>query len=549
MKKRILALTLGLMMCLTSCQLFPDFKETSETQPASESLKSTEDSSVSQKPTEESFQQNESEVPPIEDAKQLTDTDLPDKSTRLTLTYASYDRLGLENVASGSLGALFDGNINSRLCYAPSNAVNCYNVAKLESASVIASVKLFCAAGYQRNVGLELQASVDGGSYVTLYTLTEADCTLLQDAPLVVEINDQTKYLYFRVYHRTSNLGYDLNEVELYAGAEPTVMAYERVTTSYITFDDGNGNKNTEYIFGDGAGAAGNEDTVRKMWNGVHTLTDYCYYYNWNNEGSWASASLGKATVIGKIVLSTNWKQSCNIGTAIQASVDGITWKTLYTLSDADGDFVVGNNSWKLKLLEIKISDTTAYSYIRVCDTTGTGFCFTEVEVYGLTEVVPTVPVDLTYLEYGALGTISTDYNFYGTDRAETEIKYMWDGIVDNTYTYFMTWGTIANGTAYSTAKTDAPTVIEKIVLVASDRHDKNVGVQIQASVDGENWDVLYTVGAGDGDFVVLNAGTLKYLEFAVSSDTAYNYIRVKDSVGGGFAFAEVQVHTAKNTQ
>ncbi len=548
MKKRILALALGMMMLLTSCELLPNSKETSDTLPSAESLTSAEDTSVTQPPTEESTQQNDSQTPPVEEVKRLTDTDLPDKSTRLTLTYDSYDRLGLENVASGSLGALFDGNINSRLCYAPTDTVSCYNAAKLESPSVIGFVKLFCAAGYQRNVGLELQASADGNSYTTLYILTEEDIVLLRQEPLVVEIKDSGKYLYFRVYHRESDLGYDLNEVELYEGEEPPTTAFERVTASYLTVDDGTGNKNLSNVFGDGSEAAGNEDTVRKMWNGVHALTDYCYYKN-TNAGSWSSASLGKSTVIGKIVVSSNWKQSCNIGTAIQASVDGTTWKTLYTISEADGDFVVGNNLWKLKTLEIKISDTTAYSYIRVCDTTGSGFCFTEVEVFGLVEVVPTVPVDLTYLEHGASGTIVTDYNFYGTDRAESEIAYMWDGVVDGTHAYFMTWGNTANGTAYSTAKTDAPTVIEKIVLAVSNRHDKNVGVQIQASVDGESWDVLYTIGVGDGDFLVLNAGTLKYLEFAVSSDTAYNYIRVKDSAGGGFSFAEVQVHTAKDAQ
>lgn len=543
MKKRILALTLCLMMFLTSCDLLPKSNDTGETHPSAESLTSAEDTSVTQAPTEESTDQSDPKTPPVEEVKTLTDTDLPDKSTRLALTYDSYDRLGLENVGSGSLGSLYDGNINTRLCYAPTKAVNAYNTAKLASASVIGAVKLFCAAGYQRNAGLELQASADGSSYTTLYTLTEEDVALLEQAPLVVEFKDSGKYLYFRVYHRESDLGYDLNEVELYEGEEPPATAWERVTASYVTVDDGTGNKNLSNVFGDGAGSAANEDTVRKMWNGVHSVYDYCYYKN-ANAGSWSSASFGKPTVIGKIVLSTNWKQSCNVGTAIQASVDGNSWKTLYTISEADSDFVVGNNLWKLKMLEIKISDTTAYQYIRVYDTAGNGFCFTEVEVFGLVEVVSTETVPLTYLEHGASGTIVNDYNFYGTDRAETEIKYMWDGTVDETHTYFMTWGT-ANGTAYSMAKTDAPTVIEKIVLAVSNRHDKNVGVQIQASADGENWDVLYTVGVGDGDFVVLNAGTLKYLEFAVSSDTAYSYVRVKDSGTGGFSFAEVQVHTA----
>ena len=165
----------------------------------------------------------------------------------------------------------------------------------------------------------------------------------------------------------------------------PVTKNYELVDATYITFDDGTGNKTLDYIYGTES-TKGKEDALKWIWDGK-TDTNYCNYLPNNNaSGAWTSASLPQNTVIGKIVLATIWQPANNIGTAIEASVDGETWVTLYTLSAADGSFVQGKNEWVLKTFEILVNDSTAYNYIRVHDTAGGGFCLSEVEVYAISE-------------------------------------------------------------------------------------------------------------------------------------------------------------------
>lgn len=367
MKKRFGVLLIGLLLLLSACT--HPVQEPERTEPPSETVAEST-----------TGHDTASDAPKEEPVKKLTDTDTPDKAKKLVLAYHSYDRLGLQ-YATGALGALYDGDINSRLSFFTPDTATSFNTAKLEAEKVIEAVKLFCAANYERNIGLELQASVDGKTFVTLYTLTEADADRLKEEPLVVEIRDSTAYLYFRVYHKNSDSGYDLNEVELYGG-DRKIPTYQRVYASYLDFGDGKGGQDTKYIFGD---KAGTEDGVRLIWDGV-TDTTYCNFFNWETAGSYSTAKFAEPTVIGKVVLATIWMPAYNLGTAVQASVDGETWITLYVVSENDGDFAEGEREWKLKTLEIAVEDSTAYNYIRIFDTAGKGYCLAEVEIYSISE-------------------------------------------------------------------------------------------------------------------------------------------------------------------
>lgn len=318
--------------------------------------------------------------------KTLTDTDTPDKANKLTLTYDSYDKLGLE-YAEGAMGALYDGDINTRLSYYAPKVSTTYNVARLDRERQIRYIKLFCSTNYERNVGVELQLSVDGIDYITVHTLTSEDTDVMKDMPLIIEVNDLVRYRYFRIYHEESEMGYDLNEVELYEEANPRV--YERVVATYHDFGDGKGGQDLSAVYGTES-TKGTLDGIKLMWDGV-TDTTYCNYSP-SNTGSWSSAKLAEPTVLGKFILSTIWQPANNIGTSIQASVDGTEWTTLYTLSTVDGSFVEGVGEWKLETLEVIVEDTTAYNYVRVYDGAGKGYCFAEVEVYKLVSSSANVP-------------------------------------------------------------------------------------------------------------------------------------------------------------
>lgn len=159
---------------------------------------------------------------------------------------------------------------------------------------------------------------------------------------------------------------------------EIPVTNYERVTVTYEDFGDGKGGQDLSAVYGTEA-TKGTLDGIKLMWDGK-TDTTYTNYAP-NNAESWTSATFEEATVIGKIVLSTIWNPTANIGTAIQA-YDGNEWVTLYTISAKDGSFAEGKNEWKLEKLELTVDDSREFTKIRVYDTAGGGFCFAEVEVY-----------------------------------------------------------------------------------------------------------------------------------------------------------------------
>ena len=335
----------------------------------------------------------------------------------------------------------------------------------------------------------------------------------------------------------------------IYKGAEQWKESYilndKPVETNYLTFDDGTGEKDLQYIMGDGDGANGNEETLKKIWNGVKGSSDYSFYYNWDNAGSWCSAYFDEPTVIGKLVLSTAWKPWACKNVAIQASVTGNEgdWVTLYTIDLDDFDYT--DKKWAEQTLEVPISDTTAYNYIRVYDTYGQGFCFTEVEVFAMEKIVPSELADANYQTFDdgngnkTLKYIYGDGN--GANANEETLKKIWNGVTGiNEYAFYYNWD---NAGSWCSASFDEPTVIQKLVLSTGWKSWSCVGVAIQASVNGNDWETLYTIA--NGDF----SGTDKKwaeetLEIAISDTTAYNYIRVYDTTGNGFCFTEIQVYT-----
>ncbi len=152
--------------------------------------------------------------------------------------------------------------------------------------------------------------------------------------------------------------------------------------------------------------------------------------------------------------------------------------------------------------------------------------------------------VDVDYHDYRNSAGQKNPSDVYGTkQKTEDAYKLIWDGKTDTTYCN--QWSGANAPGAWTSAKFKTATVINKIVLATIWAPTANLGVKVQASVNGTNWTTLYTVSAADGSFVEgVQEWKLEKLPINVNDSTAYNYIRVYDSVGGGYCLAEVEVYS-----
>lgn len=548
MKKILIAILLGASLLLSACNGAVDPAQNSDSATDTATGAPTETPTTAPEPPEPT---------PAEEVKTLTDTDTPDKSKKLTLSYDSYDRLGLQ-YATGALGNLYDGDINTRLSFYTPDQATSFNVAKLDGAKVIEAVKLFCAIHYERNIGVALQASVDGAAYTTLYTLTAGDAEAMKNGPLVVAVQDSTAYRYFRIYHQDSDTGYDLNEVELYGG-DPNQSYFGELIRVTPTFEgaDAIGSK---YIYGT---KPGDPEGFTYLWDN-DDATRICYF-TWDGGTSFNTAKFAKPTVIAKLRLASNANIARNEGLQIRASVDGEAWTVLYTVTAEDIAELTANKAFEILMPE----NDTAYRYIQVYhENSKTGYDLTSLDVYSGKNFMD--PEDIPDVEPGD-GTddpgtnvrykrINASYLGFGDGNGGTELKYaygpqaykqteacvklLWDGIVSgDSYINYYNW---ENSGSWCSASLPGETVLGKITLTSYGHHYRNKGVAIQASVDGENWVTLYTVSEADAAFVEGSAAdwTMRTLDITITDPTAYSYVRVLDTTGGGYCLAEVELYT-----
>ena len=540
MKLRILALVLCLIMLLAACD--KNVAEDSDT--ATEAI-ATDTVTVDDKKDDGDGKDGGEE--PAEEVKTLVDTDTPDKSQKLTLAYEAFDKLNLK-YATGALGALYDGDINSRLKYAPDKTATTYNTAKIASPAVITAVKVFCAAGYDRNVGVELQASLDGVEFKTLYTLTSADVEALKNGPVVIEVTDTAKYAYFRVYHKEAS-GYDLTEVELYGNNNSYANDYFGNFVAVMPVFEAADTLGSKYIYGS---KTGDPEGFKLLWD-KDDSSRICYY-TWDGGTSFNTAKFEKATVIAKVRLYSDNNYTRNEGLQIRASQNGTDWTTLYTVTAEDVAMFQATKVTEIVMPE----DGTPYWFIQIChENSKMGYDLNSLDVFtgskfenageGVTPPPVTVKykkVSATLVEWGdGKGGQETKY-IYGDAGAGNVagLNYVFDGVTDTKYVQYFNYD---NAGSYITAKFSEATVISKITLATIWMPERNLGTAIQVSVDGKEWVTLYTVSEADGSFASgANEWKLETLEIAVEDTTAYNYIRAYDTKGNGYCFAEIEIYT-----
>lgn len=137
--------------------------------------------------------------------------------------------------------------------------------------------------------------------------------------------------------------------------------------------------------------------------------------------------------------------------------------------------------------------------------------------------------------------------NYENVDRSDTNAyRYaarLWDGRTVNTGEHGGFRHTV---NAYSQAKFTEPTVINRIVLTSSQSQDTNIGLKIEVSVDGVDWEPIHTVTTDDG--VTKKADddywTADTTEIDIENPTEFNHIRViNPNAGKGFCLLEVEVY------
>ncbi len=510
MKKTWICGLLALIILLSACQQ-------NEELPA----EGSEDVSEIESQLEDSSTDGE------DNPKKLTDTDYPDKAQRIKLTFDSYDRLGNKYVDGNGLGALYDGNINTRIGYHTYDTKTSFNAAKFEQGAEVEYIKLFCSENYQYNIGLQLQLSADGSEYTTVYTLTEEDAENLEKGPIVITVNESALYSYFRIYQKDSATGYDLNEVEIYSKRK-LITVQRSLDLEYQSYDG----SSKAYISDENGTSTKTEETFKRLSDG-DTSTAVDYYPFRQASASFAVYKLSSEAKISRIDIYSSSRQDGNEDLQIQGSSDGESWSVLYTVLKKDVDLMTESGSISLDLSAQDMS----VGYIRLYQPTQKrGFCINEMRVYETAEIAES---------YGTVSAKAHDWKATESKflYAGKDLSDVWSGSRISWYPYTKKEEGLNknNGYAYTAAELGEECLIGKIEFVLTTKKEnisRNNGLKIQISMDGKTYTDIYTIspadtnGADNGKFTV-------FLDVPITA----KYIRLYASNGVGMEINKITVH------
>ena len=253
---------------------------------------------------------------------------------------------------------------------------------------------------------LTVKGSADGVNWVTLYTLNKATAKLPAefgsagpDETYTGMMRDEM-YTYVLKYVRVETATGEISEIKLFGYKVDVVGQEIALDTSYVNGKGYTVSRShydppkTDYVFDHIIGADWNKGDVSKPMDGDDTKNSYF------------ALKLEKAVPLTEIAFAarsgeTSWNSLKRFNHIyIEASVDGTNWVTLTTTPDdfalmpdasteAEDDFIINpeNDLTKYTICIYKVSDTTAYQYVRIRsdkDSGGSGWMnFAEINVYG----------------------------------------------------------------------------------------------------------------------------------------------------------------------
>lgn len=156
--------------------------------------------------------------------EELTSANFDEDENRYTRINAQFLDYGAHNqkyVWGDGIHCMWD-NTNQRTCYFPwENLCDAWNAAKLDFPASINKIVIRSSNNHARNLGLKIQVSNDRYTWKTIYILNRFDIQKMTRSSLSIYFSDDTKYLYVRVLHDNSFLGYDIDYIKVYSSISP----------------------------------------------------------------------------------------------------------------------------------------------------------------------------------------------------------------------------------------------------------------------------------------------------------------------------------------
>ena len=274
--------------------------------------------------------------------------------------------------------------------------VGAYTMAKFDEPTQIGRISFVSWYHANLNNAAKVQVSADGEEWKTIYTFSsETDDTYFlvsgwKKRAISVDVADEGYYEYIRVIADEDvdgDNGFSFSDIAVYNKVMLPGLKQVSVTSPEISITQDAGS-NGYY----GTGTNGKTE-ASKAYLFDNDKTTSCCVGVWNST-SWSvyvKGDLGKDTVIKKIELTVNdRREEYNKNVKIQASADGTNWDTLYTITEADADFLVkaqnasGKDTYDVyRTFSFAVNDTTAYRYIRVySENAGNNFALAELKVF-----------------------------------------------------------------------------------------------------------------------------------------------------------------------
>lgn len=364
--------------------------------------------------------------------------------------------------------------------------------------------------------GLTVDASVDGESWVTLYTLPD---TLSDGKVYIYTVNDSTPYLYLRLRQAEKLRGEKLrfrsmlirgiaqsgNGGDLSLIKEETDESVLVTMTAYAVSNTGTGNYAD--VFRDNASS----------WTADPSTEGNPHFL---------MAEMSEPTRITKITVKLWDYNRRPRGTVIQASNDQRTWTDLYTIEDLRQDdkvTVLESGEWT-----VYINDTTEYKYIRLVqreDLAPWNWTLNTVLIYGVTESgMSKLPVSNAGAVTVGVVYNSTCSNYETYSGSINSAASIWNTGDKSTQFTHDEHPSLTSREIYRIAGQFAsPTVIKQINYYSPPAYAARVRTSyFEASIDGVTWVRIGTLPNWSELYRYRGVCTL-----TIDDSTAYSYIRI----------------------
>lgn len=368
-----------------------------------------------------------------------------------------------------------------------------------------------------------IDGSVDGKTWVNLKTLGSS---ITKGKTYTLAVNDETAYLYIRVRqadeHRTEEFRFRNVVIKgvpqsgeggnIANVVEETDTSTLIAMTNYVTSNSGTGD--VADVFRD------NTNT----WTAGASI---------EGAPNYVIATMVKKTEIRRVTVKLWDSNRQPRGTEVQASENGQTWVTLYTIEDLkNGDVTAETGEWTFY-----VNDATQYSFIRLVqreDLATYAWTLQTVLIYGIESEEAAAELPVKFVAATTLGvTHSIKYTNVDPHTAADvlDVSAVWD-LSDKTTEWTNKAHDGGTDKYYIGGSFAYGTVITQIKYYCPPKYAERVRTSyFEASVDGETWVKIAQLPGQSASNPIYLPDAVFTLN--IDDDTQYKYIRLVH--GDGF--------------